>query len=70
MHLVEVTWRKLSDVFSEGGECRKTYSVIFFFQEGSVHVYGCVCLCGIQWVVGGEVAGDFSLFLTYTFLPK
>lgn len=53
MHLVEVTWRKLPDVFSEGGECRKTYSVIFFFKR---EVYMCmgVCVCvesGGSWVV-------------------
>lgn len=41
--------------------------MIFFFQEGSVHVYGCVCLCGIQWVVGGEVAGDFFSLLDLYF---
>lgn len=69
MQLVEVVWREVPDVFSEGGECRKMYSVIFF-QEGSVHVCGCVCLYGIQWVMDGEVAGDFSVFFTYTFLPK
>lgn len=44
MHLVEVIWREVPDVFSEGGECRKMYSVIFFFQEGSVHVWVCVSL--------------------------
>lgn len=68
MHLVEVTWREVPDVFSEGGECRKMYSVIFFFKR-EVYMCGCVCLYGIQWVVAGEVAGDFSLF-TYTFLSK
>lgn len=49
MRLVEVTlhrcvveeWTEVPDMFSEGGGHREIYSVIFFFQEGSVSV----CLC-------------------------
>ena len=42
MQLVEVVWREGPDVFSEGGECRKMYSVIFFPSGKCTCVWMCV----------------------------
>lgn len=44
MHLVEVIWREVPDVFSEGGECRKMYSVIFFSRGKCTCVGVCVSM--------------------------
>ena len=59
-------WMEVPDVFSEGGGHREIYSVIFLSRGNCV----CMSVYGVQWVVGGKVAGDFSLSLTYAFPPK